>query len=231
MTGENTVIEIIAQLKSQSNPANVAGMARFGISPVNTLGISLPVLRNTARQLGRNHELALQLWDSGIHEARILATLVDQPALVTQEQMEKWTAEFDSWDICDQCCSNLYSHTPWSYQKALLWSSRPEEFVKRAGFVMMAVLAVHDKKAGNEKLIQFFPELKAGAADKRNFVKKAVNWAIRQIGKRNILLNKETVALCEEIQQIDSSTARWIAVNALRELNGEAVQSRLKNKG
>ncbi len=231
MTGQNTVIEIIAQLKSQSNPANVAGMARFGISPVNTLGISIPVLRNMARQLGRNHELALQLWDSGIHEARILATLVDQPALVTPEQMEKWTADFDSWDICDQCCSNLYSHTPWSYPKALQWSSRPEEFVKRAGFVLMAVLAVHDKKAGDEQLIQFFPALIAGAADKRNFVKKAVNWAIRQIGKRNTFLNKETVALSKEIQQIDSPAARWIAADALRELTGEAVQSRLKSKG
>jgi 3-methyladenine DNA glycosylase AlkD len=231
MTGNKTVIEIIAQLKSQSNPANVAGMARFGISPVNTLGISIPVLRKTARQLGRNHELALQLWDSGIHEARILATLVDQPALVTEAQMEKWTVEFDSWDICDQCCSNLYSHTPWPYLKALQWSNRPEEFVKRAGFVMMAVLAVHDKKAGNEKLIQFFPALKAGATDTRNFVKKAVNWAIRQIGKRNMLLNKEAVALAQEIQKIDSPAARWIAADSLRELNGEAIQSRLKSKG
>ncbi len=231
MIGNKTVTEIIAQLKSQSNPANVAGMARFGISPVNTLGISIPVLRKTARQLGRNHELALQLWDYGIHEARILATLVDQPALVTEAQMEKWTAEFDSWDICDQCCSNLYSHTHWSYLKALQWSNRPEEFVKRAGFVMMAVLAVHDKKAGNEKLIQFFPALKAGATDTRNFIKKAVNWAIRQIGKRNMLLNKEAVALAQEIQQIDSPAARWIAADALRELSCEAIQSRLKSKG
>jgi 3-methyladenine DNA glycosylase AlkD len=230
MTKTAAVNEIIEQLKSQANPANVAGMARFGISPVNTLGIPIPILRNIGRKLGRNHDLALQLWDSGIHEARILATLVDQPALVTEEQMEKWTVEFDSWDICDQCCSNLYSHTPWAYQKALEWSSRPEEFVKRAGFVMMAVLAVHDKKPGNEKLIQFFSAIITGATDKRNFVKKAVNWAIRQIGKRNMELNKKAVALSEEIQQLDSPTARWIAVDALRELTSEVVQSRLKNK-
>jgi 3-methyladenine DNA glycosylase AlkD len=231
MTTTPGVSAIIAELKSKANPQNVAGMTRFGINPNKTLGISMPVLRNYAKEIGSSHELALQLWDSGIHEARLLAALIDKPALVTHEQMEKWTAEFDSWDICDQCCSNLYSRTPWAYQKALEWSDRSEEFIKRAGFVMMAVLAVHDKKAADERLIQFFPALKAGAADKRNFVKKAVNWAIRQIGKRNITLNKKTVTLSEEIQQIDSPSARWIAADALRELNSEAVQSRLKDKG
>jgi 3-methyladenine DNA glycosylase AlkD len=220
MTSVSNVTEIIAQLKSQANPVNTAGMARFGINPVNTLGISIPVLRKMGRSIGRHHELALQLWDSGLHEARLLAAMIDKPAEVTEEQMENWTAEFDSWDVCDQCCSNLYALTPLAYQKALEWSSRPEEFVKRAGFVMMAALAVKDKKAQDQKLLQFFDALKAGATDKRNFVKKAVNWAIRQIGKRNLALNKQSVDLSTEIQQMDSSAARWIAADALRELTG-----------
>lgn len=231
MTANFSVTEIVEQLKLQANPVNVAGMARFGINPANTLGVSIPVLRNMARVIGHHHELAIQLWDSGIHEARILATLVDEPAEVAEEQMEKWTAEFDSWDVCDQCCSNLYARTPLAYQKALEWSIRPQEFVKRAGFVMMAALAVKDKKAGNEQFIQFFTAIRAGATDKRNFVKKAVNWAIRQIGKRNLALNKQAVALSEEIQRIDSPSARWIAADALRELSDESVLSRLKNKG
>lgn len=231
MTANFSVTEIVEQLKLQANPVNVAGMARFGINPANTLGVSIPVLRNMARVIGHHHELAIQLWDSGIHEARILATLVDEPAEVAEEQMEKWTAEFDSWDVCDQCCSNLYARTPLAYQKALEWSIRPQEFVKRAGFVMMAALAVKDKKASNEQFIQFFTAIRAGATDKRNFVKKAVNWAIRQIGKRNLALNKQAVALSEEIQRIDSPSARWIAADALRELSDESVLSRLKNKG
>jgi 3-methyladenine DNA glycosylase AlkD len=224
-----TVNEIIFRLKSQANPVNTAGMARFGINPIGTLGISIPVLRKMAREIGHDHDLSLQLWKTGIHEARLLASMIDKPAEVTQEQMDKWTTEFDSWDICDQCCSNLYNHTPWAYPKALEWSSRPEEFVKRAGFALMAYLAVHDKKAGDEKLLQFFEALKSGATDNRNFVKKAVNWAIRQIGKRNLSLNKQAVALSIEIQKIDSPAARWIAADALRELTGEAVQNRLKN--
>jgi 3-methyladenine DNA glycosylase AlkD len=231
MTSAPTVTEIIDQLKLQANPVNAAGMARFGINPTNTLGITIPVLRKMARQIGRNHQMALDLWASGIHEARILATLVDKPAEVTEAQMEQWTSEFDSWDICDQCCSNLYSKIPLAHQKALEWADRPEEFIKRAGFVMMAVLAVKDKKADNEQFTRFFPALKAGATDERNFVKKAINWAVRQIGKRNLSLNKLAIALSKDIQQIDSPAARWIAADALRELTSEAAQSRLKKKG
>jgi 3-methyladenine DNA glycosylase AlkD len=225
-----SVNEIIDQLKSLSNPVNVNGMVRFGINPANTMGVSMPVLRNIARQIGHHHVLALQLWYAGVHETRILASLVDKPAEVTEEQMEKWTAEFDSWDICDQCCSNLYARIPIAYQKALDWSGRPEEFVKRAGFSLMAYLAVHDKKAENKQFLLFFKSLKTGATDKRNFVKKAVNWAIRQIGKRNMALNEQAIALSREIQSIDSPVARWIAADALRELTSEAVLSRLKRK-
>ncbi len=203
-------------------------MARFGINPQNTLGVSIPALRKLARETGKDHELAAGLWSSGIHEARILATLIDIPALVQATQMDRWAGVFDSWDVCDQCCSNLFCRTPLAYAKASEWSADRREFVKRAGFVMMAALAVKDKKADNRQFELFFTNIKIGAADSRNFVKKAVNWALRQIGKRNTALNLRAIAVAEEIHGMDSSTARWIAADALRELNSPAVQMRLK---
>lgn len=220
--------EIITQLKTLANPDNVAGMARFGINPEHTLGISMPVLRQMARQIGKNHELAQELWVSGLHEARILAGFVDRPAEVTEAQMEAWVKDFDSWDVCDQVCSALFDKTPWAYAKAVEWSARPEEFVKRAGFVLMAVLAVHDKKAADESFFPFLPLIRREAVDSRNFVKKAVNWALRQIGKRNRRLNELAIQTAQEIQQLDSKTARWIAADALRELEGKRVKQRLE---
>ena len=220
--------DVLDRLKSLQNPYNVAGMARFGINPRNTLGVSIPTLRTLAREIGKDHELAAELWSSGIHEARILATLVDIPAMVNGAQMDRWAGDFDSWDICDQCCSNLFCRTPLAYSKGLEWSADQREFVRRAGFVMMAALAVKDKKAANRQFELFFTNIKMGAIDNRNFVKKAVNWALRQIGKRNPALNRQAIALAEEIRRMDSSSARWIAADALRELNGPAVQMRLK---
>lgn len=202
-------------------------MARFGINPKNTYGLSIPHLRNMAKQIGKNHLLALKLWASGIHEARILACLIDYPAEVTENQMDRWVKDFDSWDICDQCCSNLFDKTRSSYKKALQWAQQDREFVKRAGFVMMAVLAVHDKKAQDKAFIQFFPLIQRGSEDERNFVKKAVNWALRQIGKRNNALNKKAIATAKKIQRMNSKSARWIASDALRELTSESVQKRL----
>ena len=210
------------------NPRNVAGMARYGINPKNTLGVSIPVLRKMAREIGKDHDLAAELWVSGIHEARILATLIDIPVQVTESQMDGWAGEFDSWDICDQCCSNLFSRTQFAYKKTSEWCVDEREFVKRAGFVMMAALAVKDKKAEDEEFDSFFASIKAGALDNRNFVKKAVNWALRQIGKRNQALNLKAIAAAEEIRKMDSPSARWIAADALRELNSPAVQARLK---
>jgi len=210
------------------NPRNVAGMARYGINPKNTLGVSIPVLRKMAREIGKDHDLAAELWVSGIHETRILATLIDIPVEVTESQMDGWAGEFDSWDICDQCCSNLFSRTQFAYKKTSEWCVDEREFVKRAGFVMMAALAVKDKKAEDEEFDSFFASIKAGALDNRNFVKKAVNWALRQIGKRNQALNRKAIAAAEEIRKMDSPSARWIAADALRELNSPAVQARLK---
>ena len=222
--------DIIQKIKSLSDPEAVKGMTRFGINPENTYGVSIPSLRKMAKEIGKNHELAQQLWASGIHEARMLACYVDQPEMVTEVQMESWVKDFNSWDLCDQCCSSLFDQTELAYCKATEWSQREEEFVKRAGFVLMAALSVHDKKAADRDFIKFLPIIKRESTDKRNFVKKAVNWALRQIGKRNLNLNKMAIKTAGEIQQIDSRSARWIATDAIRELTSEAVQKRLNKK-
>jgi 3-methyladenine DNA glycosylase AlkD len=220
--------DLLNQLESLADPDAVAGMAKFAVGGQRTLGISIPTLRGIAKETGKDHELAQQLWISGIHEARILATMIDEPKKVTEAQMESWVAEFDSWDLCDQCCLNLFRRTPFAHPKAHEWSSRSEEFVKRAAFALMATLAVHDKKADDESFTAFLPVIKREATDERNFVKKAVNWALRQIGKRNLSLNEATIQTAREIQQIESKSARWIAADALRELTSDKVRQRLE---
>jgi 3-methyladenine DNA glycosylase AlkD len=218
---------VLEKLKALANPEAVAGMAKFKVGGQHTLGISIPQVRNLARVIGQNHALAGQLWASGIHEARILASMIDPPQSLTEAQLEAWVKDFDSWDVCDQCCINLFRRTPWAYQKAAAWSHRPEEFVKRAAFALMATLAVHDKKAADTVFLDFLPLIKQAAGDERNFVKKAINWALRQIGKRNAALNRAAVQAAEEIQRLESKSARWIAADALRELTGNKVQARL----
>jgi len=218
------------ELRAMANPRNVEGMARFGINPRNTLGVNIPVLRRIAREHKNDHDLALQLWNTGIHEARLLAGFIDDPALVTQKQSEAWAGDFDSWDICDLVCSNLFDKTPFACGKAIEWSRRKEEYVKRAGFVLMAALSVHDKKAPDSVFIKFVPVIKREANDERNFVKKAVNWALRQIGKRNLRLNRIAVAAAKDILKYDSRSARWIASDALRELTGKSVLARVSKK-
>lgn len=222
-----TTSEILELLKSSANPENVAGMARFGINPENTYGISIPTLRKIAKQTGRDHQIAQELWASGIHEARILACFIDDPKLVSESQMDRWAADFDSWDVCDQCCSNLFDRTPFAYQKADEWSQAESEFVKRAAYALMAALAVHDKKAPDGKFEAFFPVIVGGSTDERNFVKKAVNWALRQIGKRNKRLNSLAIETAGRIAESDSKAARWIASDALRELTSAKVQDKL----
>jgi 3-methyladenine DNA glycosylase AlkD len=209
---------VIALLKKNSNPKNIAGMARFGINPKNTLGISIPFLRALAKKIGKDHELAQQLWKTKIHEARLLASFIDDYKLVTAKQMESWVKDFDSWDICDQVCSNLFDRTPYAYRKARQWAKSNKEYVRRAGFVMMACLAVHDKKAPDKKLLQFFPLIEKYATDERNFVKKAVNWALRQIGKRRPGLRKTAISLARKLAEGKSPSSRWIGKDALREL-------------
>ncbi|UCE81180.1 MAG: DNA alkylation repair protein [Methanobacteriota archaeon] len=222
--------QILDELKSRANPRNVEGMARFGINPKNALGISVTELRKVARPIGKSHSLAQQLWGSGVHEAKILAAIIDEPSKVTEQQMEAWVGDFDSWDICDQACTCLFDRTPYAIEKAVEWSHRKEEFVKRAGFVLMAGLAVHDKTASNEVFMSFFDHVKRESCDDRKYVMKAVNWALRQIGKRNQILNKEAIRIATEISGIDSRSAKWVASDALRELRGEAVQRRLRSR-
>lgn len=224
------VDEIVEELRSMSNPKNVEGMARYGINPKNNLGISVTTLRNFAKKYEKDHGLAQQLWSTGIRDARMLGALIDEPKLVTEEQMESWVKDFDSWDICDHCCGHLFDKTQFAYRKAIEWSERKEEFVKRAGFALMAWLAVHDKKSEDLEFERFFSVMKREANDERNYVKKAVNWALRNVGKRNIPLNKEAIKTAEEIKEMDSKSAKWIASDAIRELTSGKVQERLKRK-
>ena len=220
--------EVVKKLKKLENNSNKTGMARYGINTENAFGISIYVLRPMAKEIGKDHKLALQLWKTKIHEVMILAAFIDEPEKVTEKQMESWVRDFNSWDVVDLTCSDLFDKTPFAWKKAVEWSARKEEFVKRAGFTLMAALAVHDKKAPDREFMKLFPIIKRESTDERNFVRKAVNWALRNIGKRNKNLNKEAIKLAKEIQKIDDKTARWIASDALRELIGEKVQKRLK---
>ncbi|HWC96369.1 MAG TPA: DNA alkylation repair protein [Candidatus Sulfopaludibacter sp.] len=213
-----TCAEALERLRAHANPVNVAGMARYGISSKGTLGVPVPVIRGLARESGKSHELALELWASGVHEARILATIVDEPARVTAVQMNRWVRDFDSWDVCDQACQNLFRYTPRAFQKAAEWSRARPEFVRRAGFSLMAGLAVKAKTAPDAAFEAFLPLISAAASDDRNMVKTAVNWALRQIGKRNPRLRQQAIATAEEIRAQGSRSARWIAADALREL-------------
>jgi 3-methyladenine DNA glycosylase AlkD len=227
---EMQVEEILKWLESVGSQENREGMSKFGINASRALGVSMPSLRAKAKEIGTDHGLADGLWASSLHEARILACLVDDPRQVTGSQMERWVKDFDSWDLCDQCCSNLFSRTTAAYGKAEDWSGRDEEFVKRAGFVLMATLAVHDKKAKDEKFLHFLPLIMRESDDERNFVMKAVNWSLRQIGKRNGRLNEAAIAVAMEIRSKDSRSARWIASDALRELTGDEVLRRIRRR-
>lgn len=223
----STVHEVLGRLQALTRPDKKAGMARAGIAVEKALGVAVPDLRSMAKTLGKNHALAQQLWDSQVHEARILASMIDEPQQVSEAQLETWVSEFDSWDVTDQCISNLFRKTPYAWSKALEWSQRQEEFVKRAGFVMMATLAVHAKQAADEDFERFFPRIEQEAGDSRNFVKKAVNWALRQIGKRNQTLHQQAITVARRIQRQPSASARWVASDALRELTSEKIQARL----
>jgi 3-methyladenine DNA glycosylase AlkD len=222
--------DVIAQLEAFANPNALAEMQRVGITASKTYGISAPQLRQLAKTIGKDHALAQALWATGSLDARIVASLIDDPKQVTERQMERWVKDFDNWAVCDGCCGNLFDQTPWAYEKAIEWTKREAEYVRRAGFALMAYLAVHDKAAKDEAFLAFLPIIKTGATDERNFVKKAVNWALRQIGKRNAKLNRAAIKTAREIQKMDSKAARWVAADALRELKGEAVQGRLQKK-
>ena len=222
--------EVVKKLEGMARPDQLEGMARYGMAVERRLGVAVPDMRKIAKETGKDHGLALELWKTGIPEAMMVASMVDIPEEVTEGQMEEWVKEFNSWDLCDQVCMNLFDKTPLAWNKAMDWSTRKEEFVKRAAFALIACLAWHDKEAPDEKFTGLIPIIKQGATDERNFVKKAVNWALRNMGKRNQHLNDVAIGAAEEIRKMNSKAARWIASDAIRDLEGEVVQRRLKGK-
>ncbi|MCK9611464.1 MAG: DNA alkylation repair protein [Bacteroidales bacterium] len=222
--------QIIEKLRVLGSPENLKGMAHFGIQTEKAFGISLPVLRQMARDYKKDHELALSLWQSGYHEARMLACFIEDYKEVTEQQMETWCHDFDSWDICDQCCNEVFIDTPYVLKKIYEWTVCDEEFVRRAGFAMMACLAVHHKNANDDIFLSFLPVIGSRSDDNRNFVRKAVNWALRQIGKRNMELHANAVKLANELMNSPDKTARWIGRDAYKELTNEKIIDRIKNK-
>jgi 3-methyladenine DNA glycosylase AlkD len=222
--------EVLERLKARAKSDRLEGMARYGIAVNRRFGVKVPEMRGIARETGPGHQLALNLWKTGIAEARIVASMIDIPEEVTDEQMEEWVQGLDSWDVCDQVCMNLFRKTPLAWKKAMEWSKREEEFVRRAAFALIACLAWYDREAADEEFIGLIPAIKGGATDGRNYVKKAVSWALKNIGKRNLSLNCVAIKAAEEIQEIDARSARWIASDVVRDLTRESVQKRLREK-
>jgi 3-methyladenine DNA glycosylase AlkD len=222
-----SVKDVLDKLQSRAQPEQLKGMAKYGMTVEQRLGVSVPDMRKLAKEIGKDHKLALDLWRTGIAEARIVAGMIGDPAKLTEEQMEEWVEGINSWDVCDQVCMNLFEKNQLAWKKIVDWSEREEEFAKRTAFSLIACLAWHDKKASDEKFIELLPVIIRGATDERNFVKKAVNWALRNIGKRNLKLNRAAINAAKEIQRLDSKAARWIAADAIRELESDAIQSKL----
>lgn len=220
--------DILKTLRSLGLKKAREGMERIGITSDHALGISTPVLKSIARKIGRDHQLAAELWASGIFEARAIAAMVDEPDKVSRGQMDRWARMFDSWAVCDACCCYLFRLTPFAWAIAVEWSKHPKEFVKRAGFSLMAYLAVHDKEAQDQAFQKLLPIIEREASDDRLYVRKAVNWALRQIGKRNSRLNRLAIHSAKSIRAQNTSSSRWIASDALRELQSAPVQQRLK---
>jgi len=218
---------MLARMEQIGSPRGAEKLSYWGIRAARSYGLSAPQMHALARQAGRDHALALELWGCGVHDAHHIAAMVADPALVTEKLMERWAKDFASWDVVDTCCCYLFIYTPHAWKKAVAWTRRPEEFVKRAGFSTMAYLAVHDKAAPDSKFARLLPIIEREARDERNFVRKAVNWALRQIGKRNLRLNRRAIAAGERIRRQGTRSARWIAADALRELRSPAVQKRL----
>jgi 3-methyladenine DNA glycosylase AlkD len=212
------------------NPEAVKGMARYGINPENNLGVSVGDITKLSKEIGKDHKVAQELWKTKIRDARLLAALIEDPKQVTEKQLEAWVSDFNSWDICDHCCMHLLDKTPSAYDKVQEWVTREPEYVKRAGFALLASLTLHDKKRNDEDFLKYFPLIKNGAIDERNYVKKAVNWSLRTIGKRSLFLNQKAIEVAKEIQKLDSKVAKWIANDAIRELTSDKVLARLKKR-
>jgi 3-methyladenine DNA glycosylase AlkD len=225
-----TRAEVLSELKKHADPKARAQLAYFGVNVPKAYGISAPVLHAFARHMGKDQALAEELWSSGIHEARILAPLIGSSEQITSAQMERWVRDFNSWDVVDTVCCYLYAAAKPAWDKIYEWSNRSAEFEKRAAFSLAAYLSYKDKSAGDAQFERFLSVIEREADDDRNFVRKAVNWALRNIGKRNLRLNAAAIRAAERIRKQDCRTARWIAADALRELKSEAVQIRLRKK-
>lgn len=225
-----TVSRAVAELRRYGSRRNVEGMARFGIRAKKIYGVSKPKMDELARRIGKNHSLGLALWRTGIHDARLLGMLISDAHRVTSRQMELWVRDFDNWDVCDGTCCHLFVDAKPAWEKAFAWTKRKQEFQKRAGFALAAFLAIHHKAAKDAPYRRFLTVIEREAWDARNFVRKAVNWALRNIGKRNLLLNRAAIDAAERIRREGTRAGRWIAADALRELNSEAVQTRLREK-
>jgi len=208
----------LVALLERARPEALAGLARFGLTGEGRLGLAVPTLRALARELGREHELALALWDTGIPDAQLLAGMLAEPAHFTQAQMDHWVAGMQAWDVCDQACTNAFAASPLAWDAIPRWAVREAEFEKRAGFALLAVAAVHHKTRPDADFAARLPLIRAGADDPRNFVKKAVNWALRQIGKRSPALREQALALAEELAAREPGPARWVGLDARREL-------------
>ena len=226
-----TVEEVLFAIKKASTPEGIKKKAYFGITEVGNFGLTAPQIKAIARDIGKDHSLALELWETSVHEARHIAVLIADKKMVTEKLMNKWVKDFNSWDIVDDCCGKLFCKTPFAYEKAVEWSCRKNEFEKRAGFALMATLAVHDKNAKDIEFEKFFPFLFRESHDERNFVRKAINWAIRQIGKRNQRLCKKAIKLSEDLLKKEDKSSRWIASDALRELKKYSNEGKIKNNG
>ncbi len=220
--------KILYCLEQLSDEKSKIGMQKFGINTEKAFGISIKKLRELAKEYGENHPIALDLWKSGFHEARILASMMANAQLMNSEEMNVWVECFNSWDLCDQVCGNLFEDSPLAYKKATEWVNSEKEFIKRAGFVMMARLAVSDKKKEDSYFLPFFELIIRDATDERNFVKKAVNWALRQIGKRSFFLREQSILCINELLKTENKTAQWIAKDALKELSNENIIKRIK---
>jgi len=225
-----TSADVIAWLEKHASKKYRDGMARYAITADKAFGVSVGELKTYSKALGRNHDLALALWDTGVYEARMLVAWVADPALVTPAQMDTWRADFDSWAICDHLCFHLFDRTPHAFRKVEQWSKRRDEFGKRAAFALLASLALHDKKSPDEPFVRSLPLIERAADDDRNFVKKGVSWALRLIGRRSVALNEASVTLAKRLLESEAPAARWIAKDALKELTSPAVIQRLKSK-
>jgi 3-methyladenine DNA glycosylase AlkD len=210
--------EVLAWLKQRGTRRNVLGMARYGIVAKRAFGVSMSTMLSLKKRIGRDHQLAVQLWATGWYEARLMAALIDDPALVTRTQMNAWAGDFENWADCDTVCFHLFDRTPFAWEKARQWAKSPREFVKRAGFALMASLALHDKGAPHERFQSFLPLIEQGAGDERNFVKKGVSWALRGIGRRTPALRKAASAVARRLAKSEHAAPRWVGTNALREL-------------